>query len=135
MDDATRVRVLYIYDQHIRKCAIAFVNKVRQKFPFRIHTIHTDNGHEFQAKFHWHCEDLGSRHVYIKKASPHLSGKVERSHLINQTEFYQLVEYVDDVDTLKKLNQWEQFYNCHQPNAALHGKTPYEVLRERLIPT
>ena len=23
------------------------------KFPFRIREIRTDNGHEFQAKFHW----------------------------------------------------------------------------------
>jgi RHS repeat-associated protein len=45
------------------------------------------NGHEFQALFHWHCEDLGIRHVYIKKTSPHLNGKVERSYLTDQTEF------------------------------------------------
>jgi hypothetical protein len=32
-----------------------------------MHTIQTDNGHEFQAQFHWHCDDLVVRHVYIKK--------------------------------------------------------------------
>lgn len=36
-------------------------------------------GHEWQAKFHWHCEDLGMRHVYIKPRTPRLNGKVERS--------------------------------------------------------
>lgn len=135
IDDATRARVLHIYERHSQKNAIDFVDRVRRKFPFRIHTIQTDNGHEFQAQFHWHCEDLGIQHVYIKKASPHLNGKVERSHLTDQQEFYQLVEYVDDVDILKRLEEWETFYNCHRPNAALHGKTPYEVLREKLIPT
>lgn len=49
IDDATRARALYIYDRHTQKNAIDFVNKVREKFPFRIHTIQTDNGHEFQA--------------------------------------------------------------------------------------
>lgn len=135
IDDATRARALYIYDEHTQKNAIDFVDRIRSKFPFRIHTIQTDNGHEFQALFHWHCEDLGINHVYIKKASPHLNGKVERSHLTDQREFYQLVEYTDDIDILKKLEEWEVFYNCHRPNAALKGKTPYEVLREKLTLT
>jgi transposase InsO family protein len=134
IDDATRARALYIYDKHTQANAIDFVDKIREKFPFRIHTIQTDNGHEFQALFHWHCEDLGIRHVYIKKASPHLNGKVERSHLTDQREFYQLITYTDDIDILKKLEEWEKFYNCHRPNAALRGKTPYEVLKEKLIP-
>lgn len=131
IDDATRARALYIYDEHTQKNAIDFVDRVRAKFPFRIHTIQTDNGHEFQALFHWHCEDLGINHVYIKKASSHLNGKVERSHLTDKQEFYQLVEYTDDIDILKKLEEWEIFYNCYRPNAALKGKTPYEVLREK----
>jgi transposase InsO family protein len=132
IDDASRARALKIYPAHNQQCAVAFVDYVRDKFPFRIHTIQTDNGHEFQAKFHWHCEDLGIRHIYIKKASPHLNGKVERSHLTDQTEFYQLIEYTGDIDIEKKLQEWETFYNCHRPNAALKGKTPYEVLREKL---
>jgi len=135
IDDATRARALYIYDEHTQQNAIDFVDRVRQKFPFRIHTIQTDNGHEFQALFHWHCEDLGIRHVYIKKASPHLNGKVERSHLTDKQEFYQLIEYTDDIDIRKKLQEWEAFYNCHRPNAALKGKTPYEVLKEKLTAT
>jgi transposase InsO family protein len=134
IDDATRVRALRIYDKHNQKCAIDFVDYVRNKFPFRIHTIQTDNGHEFQALFHWHCEDLGISHVYIKKASPHLNGKVERSHLTDKQEFYQLLEYTDDIDIGKKLKEWESFYNHSRPNGALNGKTPYEVLREKLKP-
>jgi transposase len=47
IDDATRARALYIYDKHTQKNAIDFVDIVREKFPFRIQTIQTDNGHEF----------------------------------------------------------------------------------------
>jgi hypothetical protein len=32
--------------------AIDFVDKGREKFPFRVHVIQTDNGHELQALFH-----------------------------------------------------------------------------------
>jgi transposase InsO family protein len=77
------------------------VNDINEKFPFRIHTIQTDNGYEFQALFHWHCGDLGIRHVYIKPATPHLNGKVERSHSTDKTEFYQLIKYTDDIDIRK----------------------------------
>ena len=133
IDDVTRARALKIYDRHTQKNAIEFIDYMRKNFPFRIHTIQTDNGHEFQTKFHWHCEDLGIRHVYIKPASPHLNGKVERSHKTDKQEFWQLVEYVDDIDIKAKLKEWEQYYNCHRPHTALAGRAPFEVLREKLL--
>jgi transposase InsO family protein len=105
---------------------------VVEKFPFRIHTIRTDRGHEFQARFHWHVEDQGMRHSYIKPHSPQLNGKVERSHRIDQEEFYQLLTYTDDVDLNKKLESWEQFYNFDRPHGAFEGNTPYETLRSLL---
>jgi transposase InsO family protein len=92
----------------------------------------TDNGHEFQAKFHWHVEDQGSRHAYIKPRSPQLNGKVERSHRTDAEEFYQLLTYKDDVDIEEKLAHWERFYNLSRPHGAFNGKAPYEALREKL---
>ena len=132
IDDATRVRALQIYRKHNQQCAIEFINYVIEKFPFRINTIRTDRGHEFQAKFHWHVEDQGMKHVYIKPRSPQLNGKVERSHRTDQQEFYQLLTYTDDVDLNRKLEAWEQFYNFDRPHGAFAGKTPYEVLRSLL---
>jgi transposase InsO family protein len=132
IDDATRIRALKIYDKHTQANAIDFINYVVAKFPFRIHTLQTDNGHEFQAKFHWHVEDLGIRHVYIKPATPRLNGKVERSHKTDQQEFYQLFEYHDDVDLSLKLREWENFYNCHRPHGSFKGQTPYEILKIKL---
>ena len=84
IDDATRIRTLKIYSRHNQKNAIEFIDYVVNKFPFRIHTIRTDRGHEFQAKFHQHVEDNGMKHIYIKPRSPQLNGKVERSHSIDQ---------------------------------------------------
>ena len=132
IDDATRVRALKIYPRHTQQNAIAFLDHVIRKFPFRIHTVRTDRGHEFQALFHWHLADQGIRHVYIKARTPQLNGKVERSHRTDQQEFYQLLSYTDDVDLAARLAEWETFYNYHRPHAAFAGKTPYEALRERL---
>ena len=109
-----------------------FINYVVEKFPFRISTIRTDNGHEFQSLFHWHVEDLGMTHSYIRVRTPRLNGKVERSHRTDKQEFYQLLSYTGDVDLNEKLEEWQNFYNYQRPHSALHGKTPYEVLREKL---
>ena len=130
IDDATRVRALKIYVRHNQQNAIDFIDYVINKFPFRIHTIRTDRGHEFQSKFHWYVEeDKGIRHVYIKPRSPQLNGKVERSHRTDQEEFYQLLSYTDDVDLNEKLKLWEHFYNFNRPHGAFDGKTPYEALK------
>lgn len=42
------------------------------------------------------------------------------------------MSYTGDVDLNEKLEEWQNFYNYHRPHSALHGKTPYEVLREKL---
>jgi transposase InsO family protein len=135
IDDATRIRALKIYRRHTQANAIRFFSYVVDRFPFRIHTVRTDRGHEWQAKFHWHVQDQGIRHVYIKPRSPQLNGKVERSHRSDQEEFYQLLTYTDDVDLKGKLASWEQFYNLNRPHGAHGGRTPYDALRSMLDQT
>ena len=132
IDDATRIRALEIFPKHNQDCAIKFMDYVIEKFPFRISMVRTDRGHEFQARFHWHIEDQGIRHVYIKPRTPQLNGKVERSHRTDQTEFYQLLTYTGDIDLNSKLKAWENFYNYDRPHISLDGKTPYEVMRSLL---
>ena len=72
IDDSTRIRALKVYRRHTQANAIDFINYVVEKFPFRICTIRTDRGHEFQALFHWHVADQGMEHVYIKPKTPQL---------------------------------------------------------------
>ena len=132
IDDATRIRALQIFPEHNQERAIQFIDYVVEKFPFRISTVRTDRGHAFQARFHWHVEDQGMLHVYIKPQTPQLNGKVERSHRTDQTEFYQLLTYTDDIDLHAKLKAWEDFYNYDRPHLSLEGKTPYEVMKSLL---
>jgi transposase InsO family protein len=129
IDDATRIRALKIYSKHTQINAMDFIDYVVDKFPFRIKTIRTDRGHEFQAKFHWHVEDAGMEHVYIKPMTPQLNGKVERSHRTDKDEFYQLLSYTDDIDLNVKLQAWEDYYNFDRPHFSHQGKTPYEVMK------
>jgi transposase InsO family protein len=56
-------------------------------------------GSEFQGQFNWHVLDKGINHIYIKPRRPRLNGKVERSHRIDEEEFYQMLKGVNIDDT------------------------------------
>ena len=135
IDDCTRIRVLKIYDACNQQTAIRFADEVLRRLPFRVQVIQTDNGAEFQSRFHWHLEGLDIRHVYIRARTPRLNGKVERSHRVDDQEFYQLLDkngISDDIRLFnKKLREWEKYYNYHRPHRGLGGKTPYERLVEK----
>ena len=132
IDDCTRIRVLKIFDSCNQTSAIRFVDEVLRRLPFRVLVIQTDNGAEFQSRFHWHLESQDIRHVYIRPRTPHLNGKVERSHRVDEQEFYQLLDkdgITDDIHLFNdKLREWEDYYNYHRPHGALDGQTPYERL-------
>jgi transposase InsO family protein len=134
IDDCTRIRVLRIYDRLNQQIAIRFLDYVLEKLPFKVEVIQTDNGVEFGSQFHYHVLDRGIGHVYIKPATPRLNGKVERSHRIDEEEFYRMLEgvVIDDTGLFNdKLREWEDFYNFNRPHGSLGGQTPYERLREK----
>jgi len=89
--------------------AIKFVDYVLSKSPLQIHTARTDNGNEFQEKFHWHLTDLGIYDIYIKPRTPRLNGKIERSHGTDETEIFSVAELrkrcisESEVDTVGRL--------------------------------
>ena len=66
------------------------------------------------------------RHVYIRPRTPHLNGKVERSHRVDDQEFYQLLDrdgISDDIHLFNaKLREWEDYYNYHRPHGALTAR-------------
>jgi len=135
IDDTTRIRIMKIYDRNSQKNAINFVDYVLSKLPFRVRTIQTDNGAEFAQQFHFHVLDKGINHIYIKPRTPRLNGKVERSHRIDEEEFYRMLKgvVIDSSELFnQKLKEWENFYNYQRPHGALNGKTPFEKLQEKL---
>jgi transposase InsO family protein len=134
IDDCTRLRVLRAYPRCNHQTAIQFLDYLLARLPFRVDAIQTDNGGEFGAQFHDHVLDRGIRHVYIKPATPRLNGKVERSHRIDQDEFYRMLDgvVIDDTELFnERLKEWEDFYNYNRPHGGLDGQTPYERLREK----
>ncbi len=134
IDDCTRIRVLRIYDRLNQQIAIRFLDYVLEKLPFHVEVIQTDHGAEFGSQFHYHVLDRGIGHVYIKPRTPRLNGKVERSHRIDQEEFYRMLEgvVIDNTGLFNdRLQEWENFYNFSRPHGGLGGLTPYERLRQK----
>jgi transposase InsO family protein len=76
-----------------------------------------------------------NRAIFNRPKTPRLNGKVERSHRVDEQEFYQLLDkdgIGDDIHLFNdKLREWEDYYNYHRPPAALDGQTPYERLLAR----
>lgn len=68
----------------------------------------------------------------IKPRSPHLNGKVERSHNTDLIEFYSL-HSLDDPHLGDLLAERQHFYNWHRPHSSLGGKTPNEKCSEMSI--
>ncbi len=111
IDDCTRIRVLKVYDACTQRTAIRFIDDVRRRLPFRVQVIQTDNGAEFQSQFHWHLETLDIRHVYIRPADAASEREGERSHRVDDEEFYQLLDkdgITDDIHLFnEKQREWE----------------------------
>jgi hypothetical protein len=70
IDDCTRLRVLKVYPRADQKTAVAFLDHLLSRLPFKVDVTRTDNGAEFQSAFHWHALDQGLQHVYINPARP-----------------------------------------------------------------
>jgi hypothetical protein len=67
----------------------------------------------------------GHRPCLYQPRTPRLNGKVERSHRIDAEEFYRLLEgqVIDDTRLFtEKLQEWEDYYNCHRAHGASAAK-------------
>lgn len=135
IDEATRYRVLRIYDHNNTRTAIEFLQQVREHFPFAMQKIQTDNDSSFGPQFTWHLSDLGIAHKHIPPACPEANGKVERSHKTDSEEFYRGKHFKNRKDLVRKLKRWEVQYNEDRPHLALKGQTPAERLRELAQPS
>lgn len=135
IDEATRYRVLQIYDPNSVKSATAFIDEVRRRLPVAIQRITTDHGSEFGTDFTWHLHDLGITHRPIPRGSPESNGKVERSHRTDEEGCSRRVTFRSPEELRRLLQEWEQEYNHLRPHLALGGKTPAERLCELRITT
>lgn len=128
LDDCTRLRVLRLYRRQNQVSSLEFFAEVRKAFPFPIRQLQNDNGSEFPLALALSVQEAGIRHRYIRPRQPQQNGKVERSHRIDNEEFWGRHEFAGFEEAAQGVRDWEQVYNYLRFSMALHGRTPAEKL-------
>lgn len=136
IDEATRERFIYPYQDHCVSSTIDFIKRAILYFGYVPAVIQTDNGAEFTApkiakkttvcavdKF---MESLGIRHKLIKPHTPRHNGKVERSHRTDQESFYSYLSYSTIDELREKMAEWLIRYN-NRPHSSLRNRAGKRV--------
>lgn len=132
LDDCTRYRVLRLYKRLNQHSSLQFLTELRRALPFPMKKLQCDNGSEFPLAFKLAVEAAGIKHRYIKPRRPQQNGKVERSHRIDEEEFWSQHDFNVADDAEAPLAAWERRYNHDRFSVALGGRTPVEKLEATL---
>ena len=140
IDECTRVRFIYGFDEHTPENSVRFLKMLQKAFPFKIQTIQTDNGAEFTYKYISEIEKCpfetalrkaGIAHKLIPPRTPWHNGKVERSHRSDQRYFYNW-ERFGSVEELNAKLCIHLSWSNNKTMRVLERKSPIERLRELL---
>ena len=131
IDDCSRFRVLCTYSRKTAKNSMDFLDRVMEQMPFPVQRVQTDRGKEFFAYcFQERLQEYGIKFRPIKPRSPHLNGKVERSHQTDLQEFYATAD-LKDPQLNDRLEEWQFHYNWFRPHGSLGGKSPIDIVTEK----
>ena len=130
MDISTRYKVGLILPQVDGAESLLALYHATQTLPFPVCYVQTDNGLEFQNRFHAKCEEVGLEHFYIHKSSPNENAVIERSFRTDEEEFFFRLERAP-LDHLE-LNLWYQRFldscNTLRPHMGINMLTPKEAI-------
>lgn len=110
--------------------SMAAVLEIFPKLPFKPLFIQTDNGLEFQGRFHKMCEDMKLPHHMIHKSTPNENALIERSYRTDEEEFFFWLDKApSNYDELRAwFATWLHEYNFERPHLGINLKTPYEII-------
>ncbi len=130
MDIHSRYKVGLILPKLDEGGALLALYHATQQFPFPLQYVQTDNGLEFQQRFHAKCATLQLEHFYIHKSSPNDNAVIERSFRTDEEEFFFWLKEAPQ-DHLE-LNTWYQAYlvtyNTIRPHMGINMLTPKEAI-------
>jgi transposase InsO family protein len=148
IDDCSRWRFADIYPEKSTYSTKLFVAELLKEAPFPIRCIQTDGGTEFTNRYisdpkcvlkepALHildkiCAQHNIRHKLIPVATPQINGKVERSHRIDNEEFYYLEKFSDAVSLRDNFLKWNHKYNHQRPHGGINMQTPTQKLYKKL---
>ena len=138
IDEATRERYMYWYEEHTPRNTVDFVLRVIEYLGYKPKEIQTDNGTEFTynkaniKKIHpleKLLKELGIKHHKIQPRTPQHNGKIERSHRNDNERFYSYLKFYSIEDLREQGKRYLKRSN-NIPMAVLKYLTPKEKRAE-----
>lgn len=135
IDEATRQRYLYWYEEHTPANTVDFIKRAIKFFNYIPKEIQTDNGTEFTfnrsyiGKVHPMdklCHQLNIIHHKIRPRTPQHNGKVERSHRNDNERFYTYLSF-STLDELRVKGSAYLLRSNNIPMSVLGYLTPNEM--------
>ena len=135
IDIFSRYKEAVILNQLDQDGSILAIFEIIPKLPFKPIFIQTDNGLEFQEKFHQILTNMGIKHHYVHKETPNENAIIERSFRTDEDEFFfRLEKAPQHYDELKEwFAEYLHEYNHERPHLGIDLKTPYEVVANVLL--
>jgi transposase InsO family protein len=135
IDIFSRYKEAVILNQLDQDGARVALLEMLPKLPFKPIFIQTDNGLEFQARFHDHCLQMGLRHHFIHKNSPNENAVIERSFRTDEEEFFfRMPRQPQHYDELRDwFAAYLTYYNTERPHLGINLKTPKERVAEVVL--
>lgn len=129
IDVVTRYRHATIRPRADMETTVGFLEELQALFPKTIAMVQTDNGSEFGKRVSSWCRLKHIRHVFSHAHRPQENAYVERSHRIDEEEFYSMTALGPTIQDLQKtFSSYLFMYNTERPHWGLGGRTPAEVL-------
>lgn len=110
--------------------AILALMEILPRLPFVPDFIQTDNGLEFQGRFHDFCTKRNLKHHMIHKSTPNENAVIERTFRTDEEEFFFRMKRAPfHYDELRVwFTEYLHDYNYKRPHLGINLKTPYEVV-------
>ena len=144
IDRISKFVVVRIFEKQTMENSIAFLQEVIESFPYKIHTILTDNGAQFTYKllakhlrpkafhpFDLLCKKRAIRHRLTKFRHPWTNGQVERFNKTLKDATTKKYHYENIEQLEKHLQEFVLAYNFAKRLKSLKFKNPFEFIIEK----
>jgi transposase InsO family protein len=141
IDRATRLMTLQVHAHRNGESSILFLKHCQGFFPFKIHTILTDNGPEFTNRFYRKklsephpfdqaCSQAEIQHRLTQIRHPWTNGLAERTGKTIKDQTVYRLHFNTPAQLRSVLYGFRQYFNLDRPYKAIGFKTPYAATQE-----